>query len=106
VQILGVTLSMFAIVFLGRSIGVVAANRGVKTAGPYRLVRHPMYVAHLVGYLGYICSHPTPRNIAIVAVVILALGARAAAEERFLARNRRYRAYLRATPWRFVPGLY
>jgi protein-S-isoprenylcysteine O-methyltransferase Ste14 len=106
IQILGVTLSMLALVFLGRSIGVVAANRGVKTAGPYRLVRHPMYVAHLVGYLGYLCSQPTVRNFAIVATVVLALGARATAEERFLSSSRRYRAYLRATPWRFIPGLY
>jgi protein-S-isoprenylcysteine O-methyltransferase Ste14/uncharacterized membrane protein (UPF0127 family) len=106
IQILGVTLSMFALVFLGRSVGVVAANRGVKTAGPYRLVRHPMYVAHLVGYLGYVCSHPTLRNFAIVATVVLALSARATAEERFLSSSRRYRAYLRITPWRFIPGVY
>jgi protein-S-isoprenylcysteine O-methyltransferase Ste14 len=106
IQILGVTLSMIALVFLGRSVGVVAANRGVKTAGPYRLVRHPMYVAHLVGYLGYVCSHPTLRNFAIVATVVLALGARATAEERFLSSSRRYRAYLRITPWRFIPGVY
>jgi len=33
---------------LGRSFGVVPANRGVVVGGPYALVRHPIYTGYLV----------------------------------------------------------
>jgi protein-S-isoprenylcysteine O-methyltransferase Ste14 len=85
---------------------VVAANRGIKTSGAYRLVRHPAYTGYLLGYAGYLLCYPTPRNVLLLAGTVLALGARAVAEERFLARDASYRDYLRLTPWRFVPYVY
>src|SRR4029077_15996096 len=47
VQVIGVSSAVAALVFLGRSIGLVPANRGVKVSGAYGLVRHPMYAAYL-----------------------------------------------------------
>ena len=41
-QISGVLIQGYSKVYLGRSFGVVAANRGVVSSGPYRLVRHPI----------------------------------------------------------------
>ena len=105
-QALGVALSVVALVFLGRSIGVVAANRGVKTAGLYRVVRHPMYAAHLTGCLGYILAHPTAWNGVVVLVLAVALNARAVVEERLLARDPVYRSYLESTRWRLLPLVY
>src|SRR3712207_5894222 len=39
----GFMLQIAAKLTLRRSFGIVAANRGVKVGGPYRIVRHPMY---------------------------------------------------------------
>jgi len=105
-QFLGVAAAVLALASLGRSVGVVAANRGIKTSGAYRLVRHPAYTGYLLGYAGYLLCYPTPRNVLLLAGTVLALGARAVAEERFLARDASYRDYLRLTPWRFVPYVY
>jgi protein-S-isoprenylcysteine O-methyltransferase Ste14 len=105
-QVAGLLLVLCAVLFLGRSIGVVAANRGVQTAGPYRFVRHPMYAAHMVGYLGYVLSYPSARNCLIVAVTAVALCGRAVVEERLLGRDPRYREYLDRIQWRFVPFVY
>jgi len=105
-QAVGLAAAVVALGCLGRSIGVVAANRGIQTAGLYRLVRHPMYGGYLLGYLGYALSYPTPRNLLLSAATLLALMARATVEERFLARDPRYRAYLHRTRWRFVPFIY
>ncbi len=49
-MVAGFGLQLAAKLTLRRSFGVVAANRGVKISGPYRLVRHPMYA-------GYILTH-------------------------------------------------
>lgn len=105
-QICALTLSMTAVAFLGRSIGIVAANRGVKTAGPYAVVRHPMYAAHVVQFLGYVLSYPAPTNVLVVLVTVFALTARARAEERFLAADPAYAAYLRRVRWRLIPYVY
>lgn len=105
-QIVGLGLTIVSIVFLGRSIGVVAANRGVKTAGTYRVVRHPMYAGYLLVYLGYVASCPSLRNAGITALSFAALIARAIVEERFLTADPRYRDYLRQTRWRFLPYVY
>jgi protein-S-isoprenylcysteine O-methyltransferase Ste14 len=103
VQIAGLTLAVIGMSFLGRSIGVVPANRGVKTSGLYRLVRHPMYAAYVASYFGYIASYPSPRNALIGAATVVALYVRAILEERFLARDPAYRRYLKEVRWRFIP---
>ena len=105
-QILGLSLAVVSVAFLGRSIGVVAAHRGIKTAGMYSLVRHPMYGAYMVSYVGYVLVHPSARNALIVATTLLALNVRAAVEERFLARDPAYDAYRRRIRWRFLPYVY
>ena len=105
-QVLGLSLAIVAIAFLGRSMGVVAANRGIQTAGLYRVVRHPIYASYLLSYVGYFISYPTWRNGLIAAVTLVALNARAIVEERLLAEDSYYRAYLRQVRWRFLPHVY
>jgi uncharacterized membrane protein (UPF0127 family)/protein-S-isoprenylcysteine O-methyltransferase Ste14 len=105
-QWFGVAAAVVALASLGRSVGVVAANRGIKTSGAYRLVRHPAYTGYLLGYAGYLLCFPTIRNAALFAGTLVALVLRAGAEERLLARDAGYRAYLLRTPWRFVPYLH
>jgi protein-S-isoprenylcysteine O-methyltransferase Ste14 len=106
VQVVGLLLATVASGFLGRSIGIVAANRGVKTGGLYAVVRHPMYAGHLLGYLGYLAANPSARNGLITGVTLGLIAARARAEERLLARDPAYRAYLARTRWRLVPFVY
>jgi protein-S-isoprenylcysteine O-methyltransferase Ste14/uncharacterized membrane protein (UPF0127 family) len=106
VQILGLSLAVVSIGFLRRSVGIVAANRGIKTSGIYGLVRHPLYAAYILAYVGYVASYPTSWNCVITLATLLALNARAIAEERFLRRDPLYREYLRLVPWRFMPYVY
>jgi protein-S-isoprenylcysteine O-methyltransferase Ste14/uncharacterized membrane protein (UPF0127 family) len=105
-QGVGLAAAVLALASLGRSVGIVAANRGVKTSGLYRLVRHPAYAGYLLGYVGYLLCYPSPVNAALVAGTLVALLTRAVVEERFLQRDPRYCDYLLATPWRFVPYVY
>jgi len=48
----GTALSVFALAHLGRSFSVMAEARRLVTSGPYRLVRHPLYVFEAVASLG------------------------------------------------------
>jgi protein-S-isoprenylcysteine O-methyltransferase Ste14/uncharacterized membrane protein (UPF0127 family) len=105
-QFAGLMAAVVALGFLGRSFGIVAANRGIKTSGLYRVVRHPAYAGYLLSYVAYTVCYPTPRNVLLVAATLLALNARAIIEERFLQRDPSYEVYRRGTPWRFVPFVY
>jgi protein-S-isoprenylcysteine O-methyltransferase Ste14 len=105
-QMVGAALAVLGASFLGRSLGLVAANRGVRTRGPYRWVRHPMYVSYLITNIGYCLSYPTVGNVAIGMLTAAAFVARALAEERLLESDPLYKAYLRRVHWRFVPYVY
>ena len=51
-SLVGTSLSVFALAHLGRSFSVMAEARRLVTSGPYRLVRHPLYVFEAVASLG------------------------------------------------------
>lgn len=51
-SLVGTALSLFALAHLGRSFSVMAEARRLVTSGPYRMVRHPLYVFEAVASLG------------------------------------------------------
>jgi protein-S-isoprenylcysteine O-methyltransferase Ste14 len=91
---------------LGRSFGLVPANRGVVVAGPYAFVRHPIYSGYLVTHVAFLLAHPHLWNVALVVIADSALIVRALVEERVLDHDARYRAYCQRVGWYFVPGLF
>ena len=93
-------------VTLGRSFGLVPANRGVVVQGPYAAVRHPIYTGYLVTHLAFLAAHPGIWNIAVIAIADGALVARALMEERVLSNDALYRAYCRRVAWHLVPGVF
>ncbi len=105
-QLFGTGFQLYGKVVLGRSFGIVAANRGVVSSGPYRLVRHPIYLGYLVTHAGFLLSNTSVRNVAIYAAAYVFQFARIYAEERILAQDGEYREYLRCVKYRLIPGIY
>jgi protein-S-isoprenylcysteine O-methyltransferase Ste14 len=106
VQLVGFGVVIVALGTLGRSFGIVAANRGVKTQGLYGLVRHPAYTGYLVSYLGYVAENPSSRNGILLVVATGAQIVRMSEEERMLRTDRAYREYLSRVSHRLVPFVY
>ena len=106
VQIAGLTMTCVGFVYLGRSFGVVAANRGLKTAGPYRLVRHPIYFSHTVTSAGFCLANPSALNLGLFALTLACQLLRIRAEERVLSATAAYSAYRAEVRWRLIPGVY
>lgn len=105
-QLVGIALQLGASISLGRSFGLVPANRGIKTGGLYRLVRHPFYFSYLITQAGYILNNPSTRNILVLAVGIGFQVVRIRYEERLLLGDAAYAAYTRSVRWHLVPGLW
>lgn len=91
---------------LGRSFGLMPANRGIVSTGLYRLVRHPIYLGYLVSHLAFVLANPTQWNLLLLATADVALLGRAVREEATLARDEEYRKYRHLVRWRVVPGIF
>jgi protein-S-isoprenylcysteine O-methyltransferase Ste14 len=91
---------------LGRSFGVVPANRGVVVLGPYTWVRHPIYTGYLVTHAAFLVAHPAAWNVGVVLIADAALIARALMEERVLSQDALYQQYCRRVGWHLVPGVF
>lgn len=91
---------------LGRSFGLMPANRGVVSSGVYRIVRHPIYLGYLITHVAFLLATPSAWNIAALLAADAALLARAVCEEQTLARDERYRAYQQIVRWRVCPGVF
>jgi protein-S-isoprenylcysteine O-methyltransferase Ste14 len=91
---------------LGRSFGLMPANRGVVSGGIYRVVRHPIYAGYLVTHAAFLVAHPTLWNAALLATSDTALLVRAVYEERTLARDPAYATYMQQVRWRVLPGCF
>lgn len=102
----GLLFSVAGKLSLGRSFGLMPANRGIVRSGLYRLIRHPIYAGYLVTHVVLLAAHPSLWNLAALAIADTALMARAIIEERTLARDPRYVSYLETVRWRVCPGLF
>jgi protein-S-isoprenylcysteine O-methyltransferase Ste14 len=91
---------------LRRSFGLVPANRGIVVAGPYMLVRHPIYTGYLITHLAFVLAYPQWRNIAVAICADGALIVRAMFEERILSRDTAYQSYCARVAWHLVPGVF
>lgn len=105
-QLIGVAVALISLGILGRSFGLVAANRGIKTRGTYALVRHPVYTGYLITYLGYVAENPSVRNLALFCLGTAFQLVRISEEERVLSRDEGYRAYRGTVRFRLVPHVY
>jgi protein-S-isoprenylcysteine O-methyltransferase Ste14 len=105
-MVAGFALQMAAKFALARSFGVVPANRGVKAGGPYRLIRHPMYLGYFLTHLGFFIAGPTLWNLTVYAATYALQVARVVAEERLLMADPAYRTYAATTRYRLIPLLF
>ncbi|HUY28588.1 MAG TPA: methyltransferase [Candidatus Binataceae bacterium] len=104
-EIGGVVLSQVARIYMGRSFGILPANRGLVSKGPFALVRHPIYLGWLILTIGFACSYPTGRNLILIVASLPFLVWRIEMEEGHLALDADYRAYHDRVRFRLVPGV-
>lgn len=105
-QLAGFLCQVLGIMSLNRSFGIVAANRGIKTSGLYRLVRHPLYSAYMIGDIGYVINNLSIRNGIIFGLSAILQLQRVFVEENLLRQDAAYVEYSKRTKWRLVPFIY
>jgi len=103
---LAACLSIASLLTLGRSFGVWPALRGLMTKGPYRFVRHPMYLSYLIADIGYNLQEWNYGTALMVMAGWLSLLYRINAEEKILSRDAGWSAYAASVRCRLIPGIW
>lgn len=106
-MVAGALCQFSAKVVLGRSFGILPAYRKhIVIAGPYRLVRHPMYLGYLIGHVGVLLASFSMQNLAVMATLYIAQAIRIQKEEAVLCNVDEYRLYQKRVRWRLLPGVF
>ncbi|GAP09993.1 putative protein-S-isoprenylcysteine methyltransferase [Bellilinea caldifistulae] len=104
VGLLGYGLVLWSLLALGGSFGIGPADRGLVIQGPYRYIRHPMYLGELILRAALVVSSP---QLLLAATLLFALmiiqGARALREERII---NAYNTYASQVRYRLIPGVW
>jgi len=99
-------LSLVTLLTLGRLFGVRPALRGLATSGPYRFVRHPMYLSYVLADIGYNLQEWNSVTLLLVLVGWASLVYRIHAEERVISQHAEWPAYVVLVRYRLFPGLW
>lgn len=91
---------------LGKRFGIRPALRGLATRGPYRLVRHPLYLSYLVADIGYAMHLSNPLTLVLLLVAWSAMIYRIVTEERVLSLDPRWPIYAQLVRHRLIPGMW
>ena len=99
-------LSLVSLLTMGRLFGIRPALRGLATRGPYRVVRHPMYLSYVIADIGYNLQEWSSVTLLLVLVGWASLIYRIHAEERVLSRHPEWPAYVVLVRYRLFPGMW
>ena len=106
IVVLAAFLSFVSLLSLGRWFGVWPALRGLATRGPYRLVRHPMYLAYVLADIGYNLQEWNFGTALLVVAGWASLFYRIRAEERILSQDTGWSPYVALVRYRLLPGIW
>src|SRR4030095_12033501 len=91
---------------MGSAFGFRPALRGLCTRGPYKFVRHPIYLSYVLGDIGYNLQEWNFITLLLVLVGWMSLVYRIYAEERLLSQHAEWPAYVSLVRYRLFLGIW
>ena len=105
-EVVGGFFVLGAFLSLNRSFGIAPENRGVKSMGFYRIIRHPMYFGYVLAETGFVINNFSCYNLIVFALAVSFTMLRLQAEERVLRKDREYQEYAQKTRWKLIPLIF
>ena len=101
--LVGMIMMLVTIRHLGRAFSLVPQARSVVQTGPYRWIKHPLYLAEEVAILGVVLQYLTPVTVTVLILHIGVQVCRILYEEDLLRRNCPEYSGYEASRWRLIP---
>lgn len=102
----GIAFALYAVLELGRSLSMLPEARRLVTAGPYSVIRHPVYLGEAIALFGVTLQYLSPWALGLLALQCIFQLERMRSEEFVLSRAfPAYRDYAARTA-RLIPGVY
>ncbi len=104
--IIGNGFAVYILTHLGRSFSILPESRALVMSGPYRIVRHPLYVAEAIAALGAMIAFLSVWSVLLVVAQFALQIVRIHFEEKTLSETfPEYKEYASRTA-RLIPGVY
>jgi protein-S-isoprenylcysteine O-methyltransferase Ste14 len=103
---IGGALTLYSVWHLGRAVSLLPEARRLVTSGPYRHIRHPLYLFEALAILGVALQFASVTAFALLVAHLGLQLLRIRYEERVLGSAFPDYAAYAATTWRLIPGLY
>jgi protein-S-isoprenylcysteine O-methyltransferase Ste14 len=104
--LIGMIMMLVTIRHLGKSFSLVPQARSVVQTGPYRWIKHPLYLAEEIAILGVVLQHLTPATVMVLVLHIGVQVYRILCEEDLLRRNCPEYSSYEASRWRLIPYIW
>lgn len=99
-------LGAVSIVYLRRSFAILPAVRRIVCTGPYRIIRHPIYLAEMLYVFGYMLLRFNTVSLVLYLMFVVCTLWRIRIEEEKLRKHASYRRFMHGVKYRLVPGIY
>lgn len=100
----GYGLCLWALVTLGPRFGIAPADRGLTARGPYRILRHPMYLGELVFRLSLVIASTDMLLASFLALLLAVIQVWRILREEALISG--YGCYRNLVRWRLLPWVW
>ncbi|MBF0492461.1 MAG: hypothetical protein HQM15_06745 [Deltaproteobacteria bacterium] len=98
VILLGNALNIYSLLHLRKSFSILVQARNVVQSGPYRGIRHPLYLGEFLATIGFMMTAPSIFNLLFTFLFIFLQNIRAKIEEQKLVKTfPEYEDYLKRT---------
>jgi protein-S-isoprenylcysteine O-methyltransferase Ste14 len=106
IALFGLVWAFVSLLYLRRSFAVLPTVRGVVMNGPYRIVRHPLYLGEVLYLFGAMMLAFSLLSLALFAITLLLLKLRIGMEERKMMTQANYREYRQRVKYRLLPFVF
>jgi protein-S-isoprenylcysteine O-methyltransferase Ste14 len=101
--LIGIIMMLVTVRHLGRSFSLVPQARSVVQTGPYRWIKHPLYLSEEIAILGVVLQHLSLLTVIVLVLHISVQVCRILYEEDLLRRNCPEYSNYEASHWRLIP---